>query len=549
MTQGTKRSGYLPNTSLLRHLLVHSRRVELPWMAVGITIASIALLIALNLAIHKIEVFNTVEDDGYFQRASALLHGAPYDDPYHPPLYIVLTAGLSLLFKENTFLAGSLISALSAGAVIGLTYPLARYFLSSRFALLAQLLVALDTLVIDNGIFVSTDALFAALSLAIVLVILLQYYHRSWNEPKLLALLGVLFGLAYITRYTSVFLFPVILLSIWQNSDSMSVRWRRIGVVVVTSVLVACPWLVYNTIHNGSPFANENWRNFALALYGNGDYTLSFLEKTHYHGYLDIIREHPADVVRLWMSNLLIIIIAIPYLHTSSLLLAPFLPFGMIQLVKHNRSGIPLIIYVAGCVAPVILTFYYNNSRLLLPATPVLIVIAVIGVQFMLDKLSRLTFSRRALLNTTIIAFILVILAQPIGGIPAHINAIIEAQPIEEVATLNHLLEERVLLGATPIKVVTTYLFIADFVSHPEQVRSFWISYNDPAFMERLLDTVTTQQADYVLLSDKTTFGKLQQLLQKQALPACWHLERELAITVGAVHLYKNECSPQIMSR
>src|SRR5437868_1628926 len=112
MTQDTQQTSDLVNKDLLGRFAFYRLRIDWHWIAIGITVASIALLIILNLAVHKIEVFDSVEDDSYFLKASALLRGEPYDDQYHPPLYVVLTAGLSLLFNRNTFLSGSLISAL-----------------------------------------------------------------------------------------------------------------------------------------------------------------------------------------------------------------------------------------------------------------------------------------------------------------------------------------------------------------------------------------------------------------------------------------------------
>ncbi len=75
------------------------------------------------------------------------------------------------LAQGNPFLAAQLISALSGALLLGAAWWLARRLIGRARALLALLILALSPLVVEYGLYIGTDMLFAALcTLALALL-------------------------------------------------------------------------------------------------------------------------------------------------------------------------------------------------------------------------------------------------------------------------------------------------------------------------------------------------------------------------------------------
>ena len=187
------------------------------WWAIGISISLFLIFVLFNVFAHKVVAMNTAETDNYFLTADRILRGELYHDPYHPPLYALLAAGLSLLLHKNTFLAASLISSVATGITVGMVYIFARQFLKPGYALLVQLLVAINDVVIEHGIWAATDALYSMLSIGLLVLLVRQLQNSGGRARRYAVVVGVLWGLAYLTRYTALFLFPVILFALWKN--------------------------------------------------------------------------------------------------------------------------------------------------------------------------------------------------------------------------------------------------------------------------------------------------------------------------------------------
>jgi 4-amino-4-deoxy-L-arabinose transferase-like glycosyltransferase len=210
------------------------------------------LLAALNLLNHKMVLLGSVEQDDYFMRADELLRGEGYQDPYHPPLYVVLTAACSLLLRLSTFRAANLISSACAGAIVGLSFLLARFFLRPPYARLAQFLVAANLTVVGQGLSASTDALAAALCLGIILCVVARTHNRpTCSGFRGAIVLGVLFALAFLARYTAASLLPLVVLGLAQGAAPNREKLKMLAVTAVSAMVVLMPWLIY-TLHRAA---------------------------------------------------------------------------------------------------------------------------------------------------------------------------------------------------------------------------------------------------------------------------------------------------------
>jgi hypothetical protein len=510
--------------------------------AIG-AVCLLILLVAMNIFVHTLVVVGTAETDSYFWHADALLRGEAYSDPYHPPLYTLGIVGVSLAVGHNTFLAGKLISSFAISVLIGLTYLLARFFVRPQFSLLTTALVALDMNVFQHGLLASTDALYTTLCIGVLLIALTPLHNPArWGAGVAIAL-GMILGLAYLTRYTAIFLVGVVGYSLWRTNDTRARRWRLGGMTALSAVAVMLPWLIYNARSHGSPFANENWRNFALALYGNGDYT--YLRSTQYTGYLDIFMSDPANVLLLWSKNLVAVAKNIPLYHSGSPLLALFLPFGLISLTRNDKCSTLLLIYVAACILPVVAFFTYMQ-RLMLPVTPVVILIAIIGLDASLRRLAGMTLPIPHVLGVLVRLFVIVIVLWPTWKLIIFINTFADRQPTQEVRMLNQLADNVLANGGKSLKIVSTYQHIAYFSKYPDKIQRYWVPYYNKDFSASLLDTVAKYDAEYVLISDGTAGGAIRSGLIDRLAPTCWIREREDHGATGSIRLYKNECHAPI---
>jgi 4-amino-4-deoxy-L-arabinose transferase-like glycosyltransferase len=391
-------------------------------------------------------------------------------------------------------------------------------------------LVAIDGLVIQYGLCGCTDALFAALCMGLLIAIALLYDDEGKAIAYKSILIGALFGLLYITRYVAVSLIPIVVLGIWQINSSIRIRLRSIGITLLSAFIIALPWLIYNTIANGAPFANDNWRNFAFAIYGQGDY--NYLRSTPFTGYIDVFLHDPDRVFLFWKENILTLARYLPSAHSSSLALAVFLPIGIVYLVK-SKLGRLLVLYVLASILPVVLTFVYT-ARLFLAVTPILILVAVVG----LAKIKQ----RWPAYKAAYALFVVLIILLAARTLPTTASEFLQSQPTVEVDMINQLIRRLPVTSENPLRIVSTYKYAANFVESPDVVRHYYVPFYDRSFPQLLVDTVSKNSVDYILISDLTSRGALQTGRINQVLPKCWIPQQETAIPAGVVRLYKNEC-------
>jgi len=137
-------------------------------------------------------------------------------------------------------------------AIVALVYLLARGALSRWGSVLAAVLVASDPTLCDLSVGALPD-LPAAVSVAVLLLALRQNIRPC--------LLGVLFGLAYYVKPTSLYCLPVILYYSSQGSDwkRRFVAWAK---VLGGWFLVVWPWALRNTLLTGQPFYSYLYMDF-----------------------------------------------------------------------------------------------------------------------------------------------------------------------------------------------------------------------------------------------------------------------------------------------
>lgn len=497
-----------------------------------LTITILASFAILNITWHKVAIPNTPEIDGYFYQADRLLNGEAYQDLYHPPLFTLLTASFSRLFSVNTLLAGSLVSSISLAFLSLLTYRLARYFLAFLYALLAQVLIGIDWLVFRLGVSAGTDALFAVLALSILLILVIRQKRPDSFASKTTGtiLLGLLFGLMLLTRYNALFFLPLVAAGVFFNNKSWGRKFQSCFLFLGIVLLVCAPWLLYNLKFNGSMFANDNWRNLALALYGENDF--SYLDRAPFNGYLDVIARDPQRIINLWKENILFSIGIIPFLHSSSPFLALFLPLGVIAFLKKGESGALFLLYFVGCLLSFGLTFHYY-PRFLLPLLPISVLFGLVGLEKLMSAHTQDKRLRIMILDAIIIA--------PLVFTYFFGRQTILAQPKREVEFLNRLVMKGRLYDEK-LAVMSTFPYADYFTNSPGSLIYSWVPHYDPNFPKSLVTKAMSERAEFILVSDRTTIGAIRDGSFESVVPSCWKIWESEEDASGIIRLYHNDC-------
>lgn len=202
---------------------------------------------------------------------------------HQPPLFYVLAAGWSRLLGIDDLTSQAsgrtlrlLNGILGAGLVFGVFFMGWWGFGRLSVALTAAAVAALLPMNIALSGAVSNDPLLFLLctwSLAICAL----GVRDGWTIRRALAL-GILVGLAALTKTTALGLFPIALFAMLWTKDR---DWRLIALGAGTALLLALPWWIRNQTLYGDPFAI---RAFNQAFVGSPQAS-SFLEVLGPWGY------------------------------------------------------------------------------------------------------------------------------------------------------------------------------------------------------------------------------------------------------------------------
>ena len=242
------------------------------WLA-AITGIGLALRIAWVLHLDPlVDVFGVpVSDQGwYYQVATNLANGkgfviqfpseAMQATAYRPPAYPLLLAGLWKVVGVHATSAKLLNVALGT-ATIPLVYAVGRQIFDRRVGLIAAGVYAVLPSAIVWLALTHSEALFTLLFLAALWLILSMQKQRAAGA----LVLGVLVGLATLTRGQGMLLVPVALL-VWVARDGWLPSFRQIGLVMIVAALVITPWTVRNWVVMDAPILISTNTGFNLRI-------------------------------------------------------------------------------------------------------------------------------------------------------------------------------------------------------------------------------------------------------------------------------------------
>ena len=347
------------------------------------------------------------------------IDGATYVASQSSPLYIFLVAGVYLVtgHSQTTLLV---IQALFGAATATLAAWLAKRMGSLAAGWWAGLLVAFDP-----GLVIYAAELHSLTLDALAFVALVCGVVALATRPRVrhLALLGIAFGLATLTRSTALLLLPLGL--VWL------VRYRRVRLVsgqsaalIGVALLVCAPWSIRNSVLLGQPVLVSSeasewlWRGNNPAATGSS-YTLDgrrmldaapqdFQNRVYAAGEaervrlyrdaaLTFMREHPSEAAALyvrklkafwWSSDTTGLLYPPGWLSGYYLWSAAILLFAAVGAASARRPETLLVVAFL-VVSALTQSVFYVEGRHRLAVEPLILVLSALGAASVLRKYAK----------------------------------------------------------------------------------------------------------------------------------------------------------------
>jgi hypothetical protein len=238
--------------------------------------------------------------------ARAIAEGRPEINGFYPLGYPALLA-LGMRWHHDIFTVGAVISGVAAVSVLFVTYRLVRTLLANEehgiMPFLGLGLVAVSPAFLAHATTPGTDMPHIALLLASLWLIVAAV---DADEPgRYLAVAGVLGGLSYLVRYTSMLVLPA--LALWlliarpwgQATISLGARY------MLGFVIAALPQCILSALQQGSPFYNTTLaKNIWVGNYAGALPELQWGQVADSVSLLQVVRLDPGHFLLNWGTNI-----------------------------------------------------------------------------------------------------------------------------------------------------------------------------------------------------------------------------------------------------
>jgi 4-amino-4-deoxy-L-arabinose transferase-like glycosyltransferase len=305
-------------------------------------------------------------------KADLIRHGILPRDVFRPLFYPLLAAGLGSLL-DNTFVGAKCITTIMAGVYVFSTYLLTKVVVDQKAALMCLFFMMTNLHIIVFGILPSTDMLCAALG---TLALLFSVHILLQPGYTLVFLSGMMFALAYFTRYQAMLLLPTLLLVLFLSSkQSISTFLRYLFVFLVAILIFLTPHVLLTMRIFDKPLYDENWKNVAAKLYYDKSqkHHEPYLANVPFHSLSEVILHSPRT---FFASSLQELQLFLRFGVSNIVGLPPFLAGlffigGYLMLFSSSKAKLILLSFVGIYVISLSLAFFASHARLLLPILPV----------------------------------------------------------------------------------------------------------------------------------------------------------------------------------
>jgi len=403
-----------------------------------------AVVAALALRLHPLPL-NEAESDNFLRGLTSLLQGGGHCiDGYHPAHTVLVGWLVAKSTGWEAFTTLRVVAALGGGAVVVLTFWLARRFGAARIgAGLAASLIALHPGLLVLAMQASADAFATAAMLATLLA---AVHARSATSGRATLLCGLAFGFSVGTRFSCVGFAPALLAAVHRGRIGSDLVRLTVGVVIGY-----LPHGIVSTLEYGSPLFTYNWRNFVLK---HGGFDALLLVDPGYPNLVAFLREHWVESLQLGFTD-----VRQQVQGDFGRLLSGGLPapaswlVGGVALaailalaVRRRPTGTVLGLCFATYLALVCLA-YAPIERVVLPLFP----LAAIA-------LGALVGSGRRWANAVGIVTLVLLCSSLVFHLPARLQQFVDAHPLREIEVARAVAErpEVELLA-------TTYSYMPQF--------------------------------------------------------------------------------------
>lgn len=227
--------------------------LKIDWPILLVLVGALALRLAYLISYSASPDWNLLTVDNYYHHhwAQSIAGGNILGDTtyFRAPFYVYCLAALYALFGDSLWV--SRLFGLAIGMVtILFTYLIGRRFFGMIAGLLAAILMAIYPINIYYESELLLDPLFTLLLLA-ALYHLFRCYGEASRSRSLI--LGVLVGLAAITRPTALVLVPVFVIALWASMTGVKSRLTHLAYILVGIALLVVPIFVRNVKIAGDP--------------------------------------------------------------------------------------------------------------------------------------------------------------------------------------------------------------------------------------------------------------------------------------------------------
>jgi 4-amino-4-deoxy-L-arabinose transferase-like glycosyltransferase len=448
-----------------------------------------ALLVTFGREYHWVEVAASAERDKYVAQAEGILAGRLPSDPFHPPLYPILAAGLATVFG-NPFAMARLLSNLAAAGLLLCAFELGRKLRGDVTGAWALALTIVNPNLWIFGQQVTTDMLFACLA-ALTLLAGLSYLQRP--SFGLAACAGVAYGVAAWTRSNAILLLPALVLAYYfaRPADGDVRRsWRHCLLGAACALTLFLPlWLLRMHLF-GDPFLDEAGRNLWWKLHANFDW--SQLEHAPHTGMLSLLLDEPMPIALAgWREATRFAGSVLPRLLGGWIVFGVF-AWALFRAVIRPQRTIAYLLFALGSFTGGVALVFFARERLMLVWLPVTAAMIFAQVETVAahTRRPRLAVAAVGVLLTASVAARTVFVELP---------AFIEAHPYAEVAALlrveSHLADGDRLAGTAPF--LGRYLRHA-YVPIPD---AFGIETRRPElYLHRLEEFLRAERVAYIVV-------------------------------------------------
>ncbi len=300
--------------------------------------------------------------------AKRILAGEGYNSDFWPFGYMAMIAFTKLITDIDFFTSAKLIALFSGAGVLILTYLIGKQVFSEKIAVLAVLILASNHFFFSHSFLVEMDMPFT------LLLLLSIYFLIKGNEWRNFLLCGAFAGISYMVKYGAYALFPVVAVVALINITDKGIvdSLKKVMIFFAAFFIFSSPWLINNTIKNGSPFYSKHYVNIAWGmnrpqLMPDKYWVEYFRLNEEYSSMKDVVAD-TKKFVGNWLGNIRGLPINIFNILSIT---GIFLPLAFLMAFKAlDRRRLILILLTLSYVS--LVTMAYTWNRYLIPLMPVL---------------------------------------------------------------------------------------------------------------------------------------------------------------------------------